>query len=252
MAERAESLARIVPPPEQDGGRAWTAAVGARGTQKDRVYLALREALMYGRYPPGETVTVRSLSETFGAGTMPVRDAVQRLVAERALQFLPNGRLRVPALDARELRDLIDLRLVLECYAARRAAAHAGPDTTAALRDLTERLERDSGAGLSSQEILASNFRFHFALYSAGRSDQLTQMIEGLWLRVGPLLITLISAPDSRRYLEDEHVLHRRVVDAIELRDPEYAGSAMRAIIERTGRALGILGGDQVTGLSGV
>lgn len=210
----------------------------ARATRKDQVYLALRQALMYGRFAPGTTVTVRSLSERFEAGIMPVRDAVQRLVAERALLFLPNGRLRVPLLEAAELADLFELRLLLECHAARRATAHASAGAIADIRAAALRLENDRHVCGTGTELLAANFRFHFALYAAAGSAPLVTMIEGLWLRFGPLLIDLINRPGVDAYLEDEHALHNRLVSAIELRDAEFAASAMRAIIERTREAL--------------
>lgn len=210
----------------------------ARSTQKDRVYLALRQALMYGRFAPGTTVTVRSLAETLQAGTMPVRDAVQRLVAERALEFRQSGRLRVPSLSRNEIVELLDLRLLLECHAARRAALKAREEAVATARDAMVALEASVAAEMASADLLAANFRFHFSIYSAADSAQLTGMIEGLWLRFGPLLIELINRPDHLVYLQDEHVLHRRLVNAIEMRDPDFAASAMRAIIDRTRDAI--------------
>jgi len=206
----------------------------ARSTQKDRVYFALRQALMYGTFAPGATVTVRSLGERFAAGTMPVRDAVQRLVAEQALELLPSGRLRIPSMDAAEIDQLMDLRLLLECHAAREAAAAATPEAIAAVREAMLALERVSSTGMESPELLAANFRFHFSIYTLAGSAQLIRMIEGLWLRFGPLLIDLISRPEGAAYVADEHQLHHRLLHALELRDADFAGSAMRRIIERT------------------
>lgn len=212
--------------------------LAARSTQKDRVYLELRQALMYGEFVPALTVTVRSLAERFQAGIMPVRDAVQRLVAERALELRPNGRLRVPCLSPGEIRSLMDLRLLLEGYDASCAAENATAEAIAEVSPAMLRLELAEDEGLSGPALLAANFRFHFSVYAAAQSAQLTRMIEALWLQFGPLLIDLMNRPDSIIYIEDEHRLHRRLLNAIELGDPKFAGSAMRAIIERTRAAV--------------
>lgn len=212
--------------------------LAARSTHKDRLYLELRQALMYGEFAPGLTVTVRSLSERLQAGIMPVRDAVQRLVAERALELRPSGRLRVPSLSTDEVVDLFDLRLVLESHAARRAARQSSPESIADARAAMVRLESAESEGMAGASLLAANFRFHFSIYAAAGSMQLTRMIEGLWLRFGPLLIELINSPGSSAYMADEHQLHRRLMTAIELGDPEFAASAMRAIIECTREAI--------------
>lgn len=104
--------------PEHDavGGRT------ARATQRDKVYLDLKRMLMLGSFPAGASLPVRKLCEELGVGTMPVRDAVQRLAAEGALDALPNGRLRVPLLETAEIEELFALRLLIEPHAAARAA----------------------------------------------------------------------------------------------------------------------------------
>ena len=51
----------------------------------DRVYAALRLALLSGKFMPGETLSLRTLAASLGTSPMPVRAAVQRLIAEKAL-----------------------------------------------------------------------------------------------------------------------------------------------------------------------
>ena len=86
-----------------------------RGTIQQRVYQQLREALMKGRFAPGDVVTLRSLADAFGTSAMPVREAVRQLVAERPeLELLPGAGgwsacLRVPEV---EPEDKLVLRLL--------------------------------------------------------------------------------------------------------------------------------------------
>ena len=92
----------------------------------DQVYEAIRQALITGRIAPGKGVSLRSLAAELGVSPMPVRDAVRRLAAERALAINPaNKRLSVPSLTADRLEQLSLARLWVEPELAARAALNA-------------------------------------------------------------------------------------------------------------------------------
>jgi DNA-binding GntR family transcriptional regulator len=207
----------------------------ARATLRDKAYLDLRRMLMLGGFPAGTALPVRKLCEELDAGTMPVRDAVQRLAAEGALEALPNGRLRVPLLGGSEIEELFALRLLIESHAAARAAETATPSAMAALDAALTALEAFALPDAVDSAQLAANLAFHFAIYRMPGSPQLVQIIENLWLRFGPLLNGFMAASDgAQTYRAEQSVLHRRLVEAIRMRDPEFARSAMKAIIERS------------------
>jgi len=67
-----------------------------RKTMSLEVHKQLRTLLIGGRMMPGEQISLRSTAEALGVSVMPVREAVQRLVAEQALELAPNRTLRVP------------------------------------------------------------------------------------------------------------------------------------------------------------
>src|SRR5690348_3741166 len=73
-----------------------------RETLKDRIYKEVRRALQVGKFEPGEAITVKLVADELGAGTMPIRESLQRLAAEGALVSLPSGRARVPLFTAQE------------------------------------------------------------------------------------------------------------------------------------------------------
>src|SRR3984885_607306 len=76
----------------------------ARETVQERVYSALRDQLMRGGFEPGQKLKIAALAEAFGTSAMPVRDALNRLTVERALETLPSRTVRVPALSKDALR----------------------------------------------------------------------------------------------------------------------------------------------------
>lgn len=81
----------------------------ARETVQERVYSALRDQLMRGGFEPGQKLKIAELAEVFGTSAMPVREALNRLTVERALETLPRRTVRVPTLSKRALQELYAL-----------------------------------------------------------------------------------------------------------------------------------------------
>lgn len=204
-----------------------------RQTLKEGIYQELRRALQDGKFEPGEQITVKLLENELGAGAMPIRESVQRLVAEGALVNLPTGRVRVPFFTADEFDQIKEIRLRLEGLAAHTAALHMDDETLTNIRACHERLMAAAGGGAHWSEIVHLNHLFHFAIYDAPKWRHLSAMIDGLWLRVSPLLSIPFKNPPAVRKewisLHDENQL--RLIEALEDRDGRAAEAAIREII---------------------
>lgn len=156
-------------------------------TLQERVYRALREAVMAGRFQPGQVLTVHHLAEVLGTSAMPVRESLGRLAAERALDMLPNKSVRVPLLSRARFDDLWRTRALVEGEAAALAVHAATAEERAAIVAHNEALlaALDGGAGDTARE---RNQAFHFAIYRAARNAVLLPIVESLWLQWGPPL----------------------------------------------------------------
>ncbi len=108
----------------------------ARETVQERVYSALRDQLMRGGFEPGQKLKIAELAEAFGTSAMPVREALNRLTVERALETLPSRTVRVPALSKAALQDLRETRFAIEGLAIARAASQMTAESLATLRQL--------------------------------------------------------------------------------------------------------------------
>src|SRR5207344_1649480 len=95
----------------------------SRQTLSSDVYLQLRDLLLYGRAMPGEQLSLRSIAEALHVSVMPVREAVQRLVAEQALELSSNRTLRVPVMTIDQFLEITSIRINLEGLATARTAA---------------------------------------------------------------------------------------------------------------------------------
>lgn len=193
---------------------------------QERVYQELRNALYQGRFMPGEVLTLRSLAIALGTSPMPVREAIQRLVSEKALVQMPNRTTRVAELTADNFEQWTRIRVEVEGYAAQRAALRATAGLCAELRTINERfhaaVEAEDATGM-----LEGNQHFHFAVYRAAEADELLNIIESLWLRFGPILAFVRRLPGSKIMFDRGVAVHERVIAAMERRDAASARFAL-------------------------
>lgn len=159
----------------------------ARANLSAQVYAALRAALHEGRLWPGQRLKIRDLAAILDVSETPVREAVMQLVRERALDLQSSRSLTVPRLSVDQYLELRRIRLELEGLAAAEAAAHVTPRDLAELAAIHQALLAAEGGGAWA-DATRLNWHFHRTVYRAARMPELLNLIEGLWLRTGPLL----------------------------------------------------------------
>ncbi|MCE1237950.1 MAG: GntR family transcriptional regulator [Hyphomicrobiales bacterium] len=196
------------------------------GPLHDRVYRALRDALVTGRIVPGRAVTLRGLAQSLGVSPMPVREAIRRVSAEGGLVVGANRRVWVPDMDAVRFDELVRARILLEPEAAVRALPHIDDARLQRLRDIDASIDVALETG-DVEAYMAGNHRFHFEIYAAGPSRVLLPLIESLWLQFGPFMRSVYGRLGTA-VLIDHHV---HALDAIATRDPDRLAEAIRADI---------------------
>jgi len=179
-------------------------------TQQERVYYRLREALLCGQFIPGRPVTLRGVAEMLDVSPMPVREALRRLTAERALELLSNRRVAVPVMTLEKLKEICDARVALETAAAERALPEIGGRELITLREIDATVTR----AIETHDVVAyirGNFSFHSTLYAAGNSTVTIPLIESLWLQTAPFMRLVLD----RYGLQELPDRHQQALDAI-------------------------------------
>lgn len=199
-----------------------------------RIYRELRTRIMAGQFRPGETLTLRSLSESMGVSQTPVREALLQLTSERVLSVLPGRSVRVPELSRSELHELGIIRSTLECLAARHAVAHC---STALIEELVRTQEelKHFKREQDVTELLDRNLRFHFALYTASNLPTLVATIEGFWARTGPYIRYLYREPHKQ--LAGPHP-HEEIIEGLKQRSATLVQAALQRDIEENWKIL--------------
>ncbi len=201
---------------------------------QEQLYQNIRAGLLAGRFQPGERLKLRDLAAEWGTSSMPVRAALQRLVAEGALEGEPQRSLRVPAMTRERFQQLLPVRINLEGLAVELAAQRLTAEQLDSLQDCVERMER----ALEQREVeayLAHNSRFHLTLYHACDNPVLLRLIESLWLQVGPFFNRLFTEADLSLRLND---FHEDCLAAIRRGDARGARAAIEQDLTYFGRFL--------------
>jgi DNA-binding GntR family transcriptional regulator len=195
-------------------------------TLGDQACRSLRAALRRGALAPGERLTTRRIAATLGISLTPAREALNRLVAERVLELGRDRAVLVPELTRARYRELLAIRLELEALAARQGcAALAAPAVMARLRALYAAHEAAFRAR-DPQAALQLNEDFHFTIYAAAGMPVLLQMIEALWLQVGPTMRLLYPASFDAGWIGQAN--HTAMLAAIAAGDATALVSAVR------------------------
>lgn len=203
-----------------------------RRTLAEAAYAHLRDLLASGRVAPGERLSLRDLSEALGVSVMPVREAVSRLIADRALEVAPNRAVRVPVMTRGQFRELAMVRAGVEGWAAALAATSRTPAQLEAIGEAEAAL-REAEPAPDLGHAVALNRDFHFAIYAAAGLPTLVEVIGGLWLKAGPVIN--LDLRHSRDRLTAGHALrcHAAALDAIRNGDAEGARAAVAEDITR-------------------
>jgi DNA-binding GntR family transcriptional regulator len=201
-----------------------------RPTLGARVHDDLRDLLVSGQLSPGEKLSLRTVAVRLGVSMQPVRQAVDRLVADGALEVLPNRAIRVPVMTLARFDELTVVRIAIEGFAAEAAANAASTRDLAAIRRADQAFRRQC---LSRTPDLAAaivaNRDLHFAVYRAAGLPSLLAIIEGLWLCIGPVLNLDIRSSPARLRMGAAEQAHGELIAALTARD----GPAARAALER-------------------
>lgn len=212
-----------VPPQSADESpRGQVRRVSVRGQVLD----ALRAALLEGELVPGKVYSAPVLAERFGVSATPVREAMQQLACEGAVEVVPNRGFRVVCRDARELAELAEVRALIEVPVMLRLARGVPAGRWAEFRALAEAATVPAGRADRAGYVIADR-AFHGALLGLAGNRQLVRTADDLhrraqWPRVSG------SSSCRRAGLLAHAAAHTELLDALAARDLALVESLVR------------------------
>jgi DNA-binding GntR family transcriptional regulator len=208
--------------------------VSTRDNLTSRVYDQLRLGLMSGRFWPGQRLRVREVAVAMEVSDTPVREAMMQLVREGGLEMRSGQTINVVKLSRSRYLELREIRFLLEGFATEKATPLMAPAQIAELESLHAQLiEAELTADYETATL--TNYQFHFLIYRASSISDLVVILEGIWLRLGPLLKLLYPHAPPTYPVRHQHL---NVMDALRNKDAVLARHAILADIIEGGKAM--------------
>jgi len=178
-----------------------------------------------GHRLPGEKIDVRELARRYGTSITPIREALQMLHQEGLVTIKPHVGYLVTQVTLKQLRDLMELREILELAAVERAASRI---TGQQLQDLEGVYAGYTGDDDESYaRYTAENRTFHCAIAQATGNQELTEVLGHLHDRLARFMVL-------RHAGETMNLSHARIVDALRAHQADEACRAMRDELTET------------------
>ncbi len=185
------------------------------------VAAVLREAITTGVLRANEPLPQDEIARRLRVSHIPVREALRQLQSEGLVTYQPNRGAAVSALTPAEIREIYDIRVMLESAALRRATPRLSAAQLQRAREILERAERAQDGGSWG----ALDVDFHQLIYFLDDRPRLGEMIAGLLRRVDRYWLSHGLMLTHRVEFEQEH---RQLLAAVERRDPDAAAALLQ------------------------
>jgi DNA-binding GntR family transcriptional regulator len=192
------------------------------GTAQQHAVEWLRRLIIAGELRPGQRINQEHLAERIGLSVAPVREALRVLEQEGQVTYLPRRGYFVTELKAADLREIYELRRLLEERAAREALPELDEDALDRIREAARECVDAVRNGDVAAE-LAANRRFHFAILESPSRPHIMRVIRLLWDSTEAYRALYYNSPEERGRSIDAH---DRILEAI------AAGDADRLVAE--------------------
>lgn len=200
----------------------------------EQVFNALKGEILRSQIRPGSVVIEGDLAERFGVSKTPIREALRLLVQDGWIEVMPRRGYLVRPIGLDDLREVYELRRILESGVVRKVIEQMNRKTVADLRRL---IEAQAEAGDSLETSIEASRDFHLSLARLTGNERLVKSVAALLDEVERLLRMLpelVSVMTSTSEIE----AHRRLVDALEEHDADLAESLMLAHLADISRSL--------------
>jgi DNA-binding GntR family transcriptional regulator len=194
-------------------------------TTRNIIYIELRRSIIMGHHAPNDRLAVEAIAQQYDTSITPVRDALQMLSQEGLVKIKPRSGYFVASTTLKQLRNLLDLRHILELAAVERAAEHITHEQIQELRSVHAGYTGDDD--ISYDRYTDENRRFHYLIAKASGNNELAEML-------GRLLDRLARFMVMRHAGHAQEETHKRIIDALEAHDVEAARETLLDDIERS------------------
>lgn len=185
----------------------------------DIVFEFLRDAILTGKLKPGERLMEIALAERLGVSRTPVREAMKKLEQENFIEMVPRKGAYVADINAKDMLDVLEIRAVLEGFAASLAATRISERELKELERFVEKFEK--AVSLEDKDgLIETDNKFHDLIYRSTRNNKLTDLIKSLQDQFHRFRIIYFSEFDDYDQILEGH---KMILKAIKTQDSQMA-----------------------------
>ncbi len=197
-----------------------------KSTLSEKAYHAIKNDVLRGEVPEGTFLSELDIRQRHGIGRTPFREACNRLHHEGILEVVPRRGYLVPEMSFRDVRDMFEVRSILERAIAELAAVRGTTAQMDELEHLVSTAIHGTNRSDEYQKITKANTEFHLCLARMAQNRQLLRLIT-----------TILEKSERLSYMElrsghwdtkDIQNIHKPIVDAVRRRDAAAACEAVQ------------------------
>ncbi|WP_432691599.1 GntR family transcriptional regulator [Pseudooceanicola sp. C21-150M6] len=201
-----------------------SAVSGKRVSLRGQAYDTLKKRILSLELKPGEAVTVAGLADDMGLGRTPVIQAVDRLMLDGLVEVMPRKGVVVSPVSLEDLVQIIEVRMLNECRAARWASERITEKQVKALEDNLKTM-RKAAAARDIDQLIALDSAFHALISQAAGNDILSELLGNLHDRSLRFWTLSLQVPDQNDRVVEQHT---DIVEALAKHDADAAEEAVR------------------------
>ncbi len=203
-------------------------------TKNDLVYNLIKEKILDGEYIIGSQLVIRDLAEEFNVSETPVREAIKRLEVEGLIKITPHVGIMVSVPSLNEMKEILDVRLILEQRATELFTEKLSDDSLKELEDILNDMK------VAEKEEDVNNYslfdkKFHDTIYKYCGNKILYELILNLWARSEKTRSVFRISKERMKISLEEHV---KLLDTIKKGSKKAAVEILKSHKEQSFKIL--------------
>lgn len=207
-----------------------------RETMATKAYHRIKTRLLRGEYMPGQFLQLHDISYSLGLGRTPVHQALHQLGQEGLLEIIPRKGILVRSESLDDIRQALELRMLIEPYCASQCAELGDAEVHAKLKDCLRR-QMELGEAPANEELMPLDREMHSLIAKGVQNSLIAGILQPIHERMTRTwLMPHWHEADYNQTIGE----HRAIIDAILARDGPAADLAMRNHIKSIRLRMGL------------
>ena len=195
---------------------------------RDVVFNTIKDGILSGKLRPGERLLENQLADELGVSRTPIREALRMLEIENLVDLIPRRGAQVKKMSEKDIKDILEIRKVLEELAVSLAADNISQSQIMELKQANDDFVKAFDNG-DKEGVIQADTHFHKVIFDATKNEKLVQIISNISIQIYRYRITYLRLLDNVSVPNQQHIA---LIDAFEKRDKQRVRAIIREHIE--------------------